>query len=491
MTLAADLRSHLRASRVVDAPAELRTFAYDASFLTQLSPRAPDVAVIAGSIEDVCAVMRYATARGIPVTPRGAATGQAGGAAALGGGIVLALNAMNRVTEIDAPNMQVFCEPGVVHARLNEQLAPHGLIFPPDPGSSRMATVGGMASTNAHGMRAVKYGPTSAWVLGLTVVMPDGTLIETGSAGSRARQSSAGLELTKLFVGAEGTLGVVVGLRLKLMPIPPARAIVLALFDALEDAGRAVQAVFAGGIGPAAIEILDRQSIRAVNLYRPGLNLPEVEALLLFEVDGNPPGVRWDAERIVALTAALARSAEWSDEPRRIAALWEARSLVGAAVGVLRPGATRAYCGEDIAVPVARIPETLRAIQEIGARHRIPIATYGHIGGGGLHPGHLIDGRDPDEVRRVLRVADDIHALALALGGTTTGEHGVGAARAPFMEREHGPALDVMRRIKRALDPAGIMNPGVIFPETVPALALEFPLAAPVGERPHAALDPG
>ena len=272
------------------------------------------------------------------MTPRGAATGQAAGAVALGGGIVLAMNAMNRVLEIDVANMQAFCEPGVVHAQLNAALAPHGLLFPPDPGSSRMATVGGMASTNAHGMRAVKYGPTSAWVLGLEVVLPDGQVIETGSVGSRAKQSSAGLELTKLIVGAEGTLGVVTRLRLKLMAIPPARAIVLGLFDALEQAGQAVQAVFGAGVSPSAIEILDERCIQAINLYRPAMDLPRVEALILFEVDGNPPGVRWDAERICEVIGPFAQRTEWSDEPGRINALWEARSVVGAAVGTLRPG---------------------------------------------------------------------------------------------------------------------------------------------------------
>ena len=489
MSVADDLRGMLSASRVFDSLAELRTYAYDASFLTQLAPRSPDAVVLAGSTQDVSAVMRYASMHHVPVTPRGAASGQAGGCVALGGGIVLAMNAMNRVLEIDVANMQVFCEPGVVHAQLNAALAAHGLLFPPDPGSSRMATVGGMASTNAHGMRAVKYGPTSAWVLGLEVVLPDGEVIETGSVGSRAKQSSAGLELTKLIVGAEGTLGVVTRLRLKLMSIPPARAIVLGLFDALDQAGQAVQAVFAAGVSPSAIEILDERCIQAINLFRPAMQLPRVEALILFEVDGNPPGVRWDAERVCEVIGPFAQRAEWSDEPARINALWEARSLVGAAVGMLRPGSNRAYCGEDICVPVSRIPETLRAIQDISARHRIPIATYGHIGGGGLHPGHLIDGRDADEIERVLRVADDIHHLALRMGGTTTGEHGVGAARAPYMAQEHGPALEVMRRLKLALDPNGIMNPGVIF--DAQPLPFELPLRGPVGEPATATIDPG
>ena len=495
MTLASSLRPLLPHSQILDSPAELRTYAYDASFLTQLAPRPPDVAVIAGSEADVVAVMRYAHTHQIPVTPRGAASGQTGGCVALNGGIVLALNALNRILEIDTPNMQAVCEPGVVHAQLNESLLPHKLTFPPDPGSTRMATVGGMAANNAHGMRAVKYGPTGAWVLGLHVVLPDGTLIETGSAGSKAKQSSAGLELTKLFVGAEGTLGVITQLRLKLMPIPPAKAIVLALFDQLENAGRAVQDVFAAGITPSAIEILDERCVRAVNLYRPAMNLPEVEALLLFEVDGNPPGVEYDAAQISAIVKPLAQSGdgsvEWSTEPKRIAALWEARSVVGAAVGTLRPNSNRAYCGEDICVPVARIPETLRAIQEISRKHSIPIATYGHIGGGSLHPGHLIDGRDADEVRRVLLVADDIHALALRMGGTTTGEHGVGAVRARFMPEEHGPALETMRRLKRALDPHNIMNPGKIFPENSPLLEAEEPIVLPVGEPTRVTVDPG
>ena len=449
---------------MVDGPAELRGYAYDASFHTQLNPREPDCAVIARSAEDVSAVLRYANERGIPVVPRGAASGQTAGAVALRGGIVLSLHAMNRIVEVDVANQQVFCEPGVVHAALNARLAKDGVFFPPDPGSTRMATVGGMASNNAAGMRAVKYGATAAWVLGLEVALADGSVIETGGVGSRAKQSSAGLELTKLLVGSEGTLGVFTKLRLKTMPIPPARALVMALFDVLENAGDAVQVAFKTGVQPSAIEILDQRCIQAVNLYRPNLGLPEAEAMLLFEIDGNPPGVRFDAERIAEVVRPLARKADWSDEPKAMNALWEGRSVVGAAVGLLRPGSNRAYCGEDICVPVARIPETLRAIQEISARHHIPIATYGHVGGGNLHPGHLIDARNPDEVRRVLLVSDEIHELALRMGGTTTGEHGVGFVRAGFMAREHGPALDVMRAIKSAMDPKGILNPGKVYP---------------------------
>ena len=232
------------------------------------------------------------------------------------------------------------------------------------------------------------------------------------------------------------------------MAIPPARAIVMGHFDALEKAGQAVQAVFGADVSPSAIEILDQRCIQAINLFPPGMDLPEVEARILFEVDDNPPGVRWDAG------TDRRGDRPWLSEPsgRRVAARIEASvgggaPVVGAAVGVLRPGSNCAYCGEDICVPAARIPETLRAIQEISAKYGIPIATYGHIGGGGLHPGHLIDGRDPDEVQRVLLVADDIHHLALRMGGTRPRRARCRCRRgAPYMARNTDPRLEVMRR---------------------------------------------
>jgi glycolate oxidase len=462
--LAAALRRLLSPGQVIDDPTELASYAHDASFAAQLAPHPPDVVVLPANAAEVARVVAFAAEHGIPVTPRGAATGQTGGAVPTHGGIVVALNHLNRVLELDPANLQVLVEPGVIHADLNAYLKPYGLLFPPDPGSSRMCTVGGMAANNAHGMRAMKYGSTAQWVLGLEVVLPDGRIITTGSVGSRALQSSAGYDLTRLFVGSEGTLGIITQLRLKLLPIPPARALVLALFDTLEQAGEAVRATFAAGILPAAIEILDRGAIRAVNLYRPALQLAEVEALLLFEVDGNPPGVRYDAERIEAAIRPLARHVEWAADPTRINALWEARSVVGAAASMVRPAAVRAYTGEDICVPLARVPEALRAIAALAARYEIPTVTYGHIGGGGIHAGLLIEPANPAEIARVQALADEIHRLALRLGGTTTGEHGVGLVRAPYMPAEHGPALETMWTIKRALDPRGIMNPGKLFP---------------------------
>jgi glycolate oxidase len=491
--IAEGLRRVLPAGRVIDSPSELITYSTDASFYSHLRPRAPDVVIVARSTEDVQRTVAFAAQHQIPITPRGASSGQTGGSIPVRGGIVIALNAMNRLVELDTDNLQAVVEPGIIHARLNLALAASRLIFPPDPGSSRMCTVGGMASTNAHGMRAVKYGPTSNWVLGLEVVLADGRVITTGSIHSKARQSSSGLELTKLFVGAEGILGVITKLRLKVMPIPQSRAIVTALFDDVERAGQAVVEVSRAGVTPAAAEILDRNSIQAVNLYRPTMQLPSAEAMLLFEVDGNPAGVEFDAQRVSETVRPLALGVDWSNEPKRIAALWEARSVVGAAASMLRPGAFRAYCGEDLCVPISQVPATLKAIQEIGRRYDIPVATYGHIGGGGMHPGHLIDPSNPDEVRRVLLVANEIHELALQMGGTVTGEHGVGLVRAPYMEAEHGEALEVMRQIKRALDPDDIMNPGkvvsqtsadLLIPDQAQAVTLQPVAGVPVGVDP-------
>jgi glycolate oxidase len=449
---------------VIDDPGQLECYAYDASFESMMSPRLPDAVVQPRDTDDVSRTLAYAWTRRVPVTPRGAATGQAGGALPVHRGIVVDVSAMNRVIEVDAANLQAIVEPGIVHADLNDVLARSRLIFPPDPGSSRMCTVGGMVSNNSRGMRAIKYGSTGDYVLGLEVVLPDGRVITTGSIGSRALQSSSGLELTKFFVGSEGMLGVITQLRLKVIPRPLGRGIVMARFSRLTATGESVGVVLNGGILPSAIEILDASAIKAVNIYRPALKLPDAEAILLYEVDGNPPSVAEDARRIATLVAPLADAVDWSDEPKRVAALWEARSVVGAASGQIKPGAARVYAGEDICVPLVRVPETLLAIQDLAHANDLTVVTYGHIASGNLHPAPVIDVADPEQVRRVRLFADAVHRLARRMGGTVTGEHGVGLTRIAYMREEHGPALDVMLALKRTLDPYNIMNPGKMFP---------------------------
>lgn len=460
----AELRAIFGEERMLTAEWDLLSYSYDASFSSALQPGVPDVVVQPESTEEVAAAVRVAAKYAMPIVPRAGASAMTGGSVPRAGGITLDLRRMNRILDIDLDNLQVLCEPGIIHATLNDRLAPHGFSFPVDPGSTKMATIGGMVSNNSCGMRAVRYGSTYHYVLGLEVVMPSGEVIWTGSPNSKALQSASGMNLTGIFVGAEGTLGVITKLRLKILPKAPARGVVSALFDRLEDTGEATRLIFRGGIIPSALELLDRAAIRAVNMYKPGLNLPEVEAMLLVEVEGQPAGVAEAAQTVASLLEGISRDVKWSDQPSEVAALWQARSVLGAASALIKPHATRVATGEDIAVPISRMPETLGRIAEIARRHEVACTTYGHIGSGNVHSAFVIDPRDPLEVERVLAASDEIHALALEMGGTVTGEHGVGFVRSAYMAAEHGPALEVMRAIKRALDPQGIMNPGKLLP---------------------------
>ena len=467
--LVAGLEKILGEGRVLASPEDLFLYSYDSSFESEVHQYLPQAVVLPQDREEVVEIVKFASRNSIPLTPRGAGTGQCGGSVPACGGIVVDMCRMDRIVEVDADNLQAIVEPGVVHAALNAALAPHGLVFPPDPGSSKVCTLGGMVSYNARGMRGVKYGCTGDYVLGMEVVLASGEVITTGSVGSRSLHSASGFDLTHLFVGAEGILGIITLLRLRLLPLPEARGIVLAAFDKLERAGQAVMAVFRAGLLPSAVEILDRMAIKGVNLYRPQLELPEVEALLFFEVDGNPAAVSHQAEKVAQVVARYAEKVDWADDTARVRELWEGRAVAGVASGLVRPDGTRIYAGEDICVPLTKVTEALHGIQEIGAKHDTIIVTYGHIGDGNLHAAPIIKTDDSEEVRRAKLVEEEIHRLALKLGGTVTGEHGVGITRKPYMRAEHGRALDVMWQIKRVLDPHNIMNPGKMFPDEMVA----------------------
>lgn len=447
--------------RVLTRNTDMITYSYDASFETQLNPRKPEVAVIALSTEEVSQCVKLANEHNIPIYPRGAATGQTGGAVSTKGGIVIDLSKMNRILDIDHRNMQVIIEPGVVQNDLNEALKPYGVRFPPDPGSANMCTVGGMVSNNSSGLRAVKYGVTRHYVLGMEVVLPTGEVIVTGGAKSKALKSVSGYDLAHLMIGSEGTLGIVTRLRLKLLPLPVTRGIVLCSFKQLEDAGAAVNAVFSSGLQPSAIEIMDFNCTKAVNMMKPELNLPiDNEAILVFEVDGAREEVSSQVTRLKKVVETYASYIKFSDEPEECEKLWQARKLVGAAVGLLKPGGFRVYGGEDICVPISRLPETLREIHNIANRYGIVCGIYGHVGDGNLHTGPVVNSNNEIEMENVQKMIDDIHDLAIKMEGTTTAEHGVGLVRAKYMDVEHGPAMDIMRAIKKTLDPKNILNPG-------------------------------
>jgi len=458
-----ELVKMLGRDKVLTEDLDLMYYSYDSSFLTKLEPANPTAVVMPRSTEDVANIMRLAFENDIPVIPRGAGTGETGGCIALRGGIVLDLSTWDEIIDIDAANMQVLVRPGVIHAKLNEELAKYNLFFPPDPGSSQMCTIGGMVANNASGLRAVKYGTTEQYILGLEVVLANGDVITTGGMKARCIKNVSGLNLTKLMVGSEGVLGVVTRVRLRCWPKPRARGIAMAVFDNLDEAPAAVLDVYQAGVLPSGIEILDSSAINAVNGFKPQINLPQAEAILLFEVDGNPPGVEFEGNIIKEVVGKRARTIEWSTDPKRMAELWEGRSITATAAARVKADGSRVFAGEDISVPLSKVADTLRQIRALGDKYGIKVVNYGHIGDGNVHTAPVINPENPEEVDRVLQLVDEIHRLAVELEGTTTGEHGVGAVRRQYAELEHGLAVKYMQGVKDAFDAKGIMNPGKLF----------------------------
>ena len=457
------LREVLPADRVIDDRTTLIPYQYDASFWSLRQRRLPQAVVVPETTADVVAAVRVASETGVPIVARGAGTGQTGGAVAPEGGVVVSFARMRRVIEVDRRDLQAFVEPGLVYLDFQNVLAEHGLFFPPDPGSGRACTLGGMAANNASGPHAVRWGTTSAYVLGAEVVLADGSVITTGGVRSRALKSSSGIDLTKLFVGSEGTLGIFTKLRLRVQPRPPARAVILAGYARLEDTVASLDDLFAAGILPSTAELLDRSAVEAIQRWRPELGFPEGEAVLLIEVEGTPDQVGANVRFTDGIVRGRATVTRFAEDEKEIQRLWAARSGMAAATALAHPGKHRIFAGEDLAVPLSEIPRTVRTAREIGRELRIAVIFYGHFGDGNVHTAILIDPEDADEVRRADELADRLHKLAIEVGGTVTGEHGTGAVRAQYMRAEHGDALDVMKRIKDLMDPKGILNPGKLY----------------------------
>lgn len=435
------------------ASCELYCYSSDASQIRGM----PEVVIKPRTTAQVSDIVRLAYEHNIPVTARGAGTGLSGGCVPLEGGIVLDMSGMNRIVEFDLDNLQVIVEPGIVQEKLNKALEPYGFFFPPDPGSSAMCTIGGLIANNGSGMRSVKYGTTRSYVLGLEIVMADGKIIKTGS---KTMKTVAGYSLTDLFVGSEGTLGIITQAIIKVRALPKERSVIFASFKTPELAGKAVVKVLSSGIVPSACEILDSNIIRALNNYDPKLNLPQAGAILLFEVDGSEAEVKEGINLIVKACEDLASAIRTASDKKERDEIWAARRLAGAAISRLDPVRTRVYVGEDVGVPIKEIPKMLHKVDEISKEFDLPIMTYGHIGDGNLHTGMCIDMLSDEDWMKLNAAADKIHRTAIELGGTVTAEHGVGSARSEYMRLELGSALDVMITIKKALDPKGILNPG-------------------------------
>jgi len=434
-----------------DSLIDLVSYSYDAS---EHSHR-PTCAVWAETPEQVSEILKLANRERIPVIPRGAGTGLSGMAVPVKGGIVLDLNHMNKIVKISIEDRLAIVQAGVVYDDLERALVPHGFFFPPDPASGKVCTLGGNVATNAGGLKGAKYGTTRDYVLGLQVVLPDGRIMRTGS---KAMKSVSGYDMTRLFVGSEGTLGVVTEITLKISPKPTETSTALATFGNLEDTGRALSETMQSGIIPSALEILGRETILAIN-QNTDLNLPEVDALILVETDGyTQEETDFQMKKVIEVFKKNnAKEIKEAKTKERAEELWTARK---SAYAVLARVMTH-FVLEDVTVPMSNITDLLKGIEAISKKHDIQIATFGHAGDGNLHPQILYDGYDPDQVKRMEAASADLFQLAIDLGGTLTGEHGIGISKAPFMTLEHDPvAMDMMRSIKKTFDPNNILNPG-------------------------------
>lgn len=424
-----------------------------------LQPPPPLAVALPTNTAQVAELVRLAAAHRVPVVARGAGTGLSGGSIAVDGGLTVAFTRMNRVLEIDRANLVVVTQPGVINADLKKAVAAEGLFYAPDPASYETCTIGGNLGTNAGGLCCVKYGVTRDAVIGLEVVTADGSVVRLGG---RTVKDVAGYGLIPLIVGSQGTLALITEATLRLRPTPPPKATLIAFFASLDGAGRAVSAMTAAGVEPCTLELMDRTTIRAVDDdHQLGLDR-DAAAMLLVESD-LPGQAASEALATAAaacestgatstMIAANAAEADWLRQARRLAFHSMER------LGVARM--------EDVGVPRGRVPELLAAIERVAVEQGLTIATFGHVGDGNLHPNIILERDDPDGEAKLLRATDALYRAAIALGGTVTGEHGIGTSRRDYLELQRGPgAVAMMRSIKTALDPLGILNPGKMLPD--------------------------
>jgi glycolate oxidase len=442
---------------VLYTPEDLAVYGYDGTF----EDHRPDVVVLPQTTEQVSQVVALAASERLPVVPRGMGSGLAAASVPFSGGITLSLTRMNRLLEIDTQNAIAHVETGIVTADLQAEVEKHGLFYPPDPSSNRHSTIGGNIACNAGGPRCLKYGVTGDYVLGLTVVLADGQVLHTGG---KLIKDVVGYDLNALFTGSEGTLGVITEAWLRLLARPQFTHTSLVEFASIDNACRTVNAILLAGILPATLELMDETAITCIEAAMH-LGLPlDVEAILLIETDGaDEAAVLREIEAAAAICQKNgARQVKVARDEGERASLWKARRSVSPSLARKAPN----KLGEDITVPRSAIPETVRRLKEISVRHGLPVVIFGHAGDGNLHPNILFDRRDPEQWAIVQVMVSEIFEAALALGGTLSGEHGVGMLKRPYLPKALGAlSIDVQKRIKQALDPLNILNPGKVFPE--------------------------
>ncbi|GMR13586.1 MAG: FAD-linked oxidase C-terminal domain-containing protein [Gemmatimonadota bacterium] len=452
----ADLRAIVGERWVITDP--VRLLAYESDALTSYR-RAPGAVVFPVDTDEVSQVMVRLAQAGVPVVPRGAGTGLSGGAIAGPGAVIVATPRMNRIVHLDRESRLALLQPGVINADLTEAARPHGLFYAPDPSSQSACTIGGNVAENSGGPHCLKYGVTSRYVTGLTVVRYDGEVLRLGGLG----RDAVGYDLMGVFVGSEGCFGIATEIEVQLLPIPPATRTLLAMFDRLEDAGEAVSAIVARGLLPAALEIIDRETIQAVeaSIFAAGYPV-DVEAALVIEFDGIEAGLDSEAEEAEGCCWERgARDVRRARSEKERLGLWQGRKNAFGAFGRVAPD----LFVQDATVPRTRLPEVLRSIREIGHRYGLRVANVFHAGDGNLHPNILFDRSDEEELARVEQASREIMAVCVEAGGTITGEHGVGLDKRAYMRLVHSPdVLEVMRATKKAFDPWGGMNPGKVLP---------------------------
>ena len=418
----------------------------------------PLAVVFPRTAEDIATILRLAREHRTPIVTRGSGTGLSGGSVPVAGAVVMCLLKLDRILEVDPKNLTMLVEPGVVTQKIFDTAEAAGLFYPPDPGSMKISTIGGNVAENAGGLRGLKYGVTRNYVMGLEVVLADGSICWLGN---KCVKDVAGYNLRDLFIGSEGTLGVITKVLLKLLPKPAARQTLLATYAQMDAAAETVSAIIAAKIIPCTLEFLDRKTIRCVEDFaKVGLPL-DAEALLLIETDGHPAAAEDEATRIEALAKANgATSVKRAANAAEAAKLATARRSAFSALARLKPTTIL----EDATVPRSELAKMIRFIEQTAAKHRLDIATFGHFGDGNLHPTFLTNERDTAEMHRVEEAMKEIFDYALSLGGTITGEHGVGLAKRAYLKQQLGEgSYRLLEMVKRTLDPEGILNPGKIF----------------------------
>jgi len=436
-------------------PEDLLVYGFDAS----KQEGTPYALALPASTQDLVELTRLAYEDGLPLIPRGAGTGMVGGVVPRAPStVIVSLEKMNRILEVDTTNHVAVVEAGVINGRFQRALKDKGFFYPPDPASLNFCTIGGNVATGAGGPRAIKYGVTRDYVLGLELVLPDGSVTHTGV---RTPKGVVGYDLTRLIVGSEGTLAFVTRVILKILPEPENIVTLTAHFESAQSAALAVSAILSSGVVPRTLEFMDHHSLSAVERYRPS-GLPVNGALLLIELDGPAYIVTPDTEQVKEICAEIGGRISIARTSTAAEKLWEARRSISPALYSLRPS----KINEDIVVPRSRIPEMLKRLDALSDESGILIANFGHAGDGNIHVNIMTDQKDPEEYGRARALVDKVFAHTLELGGTISGEHGVGLSKKPYLSMELDQvSISLMKHIKKVFDPAGIMNPGKIFPD--------------------------